>query len=86
MPSSPKEFREFAEECLRRADETKSERHRKALLSLATTLVHEQCFSQKAITSPAMNAPSGRAARLSPKTRTPPQRVIGAGSREPSVE
>jgi hypothetical protein len=39
MPSSPKEFREFAEECLRRADETKSERHRKALLSLATTLV-----------------------------------------------
>lgn len=23
MPSSPKEFREFAEECLRRADETK---------------------------------------------------------------
>jgi hypothetical protein len=39
MPSSAKEFREFAEECLRRADETKSERHRQVLLSLATTLV-----------------------------------------------
>jgi hypothetical protein len=39
MPSSAKEFREFAEECLRRADETKSERHRQVLMSLATTLV-----------------------------------------------
>jgi hypothetical protein len=39
MPSYPKEFREFAEECLRRATETKSERHRQVLLNLATTLV-----------------------------------------------
>jgi hypothetical protein len=39
MPSSPKEFREFAEECLRRANESKSERHRQVLLNLATTLV-----------------------------------------------
>jgi hypothetical protein len=38
MPSSPKEFREFAEECLRRADETKSERHRQALLNMVKTL------------------------------------------------
>ena len=39
MAASPKEFREFAEECLRWADETKSERHRQGLLNLATTLV-----------------------------------------------
>ena len=37
MPSSPKEFREFAQECLRWADETKSERHRQVLLELAKT-------------------------------------------------
>ncbi len=37
MPSSPKEFREFAQECLRWADETKSERHRQVLLDMAAT-------------------------------------------------
>ena len=37
MPSSPKEFREFAQECLRSADETKSERHREVLLDMAKT-------------------------------------------------
>ena len=30
MPSSPEEFRKFAQECLRWAGETKSERHRQA--------------------------------------------------------
>jgi hypothetical protein len=39
MPSSPKEFREFAQECLRWADETKSERHRQVLLDMAATSV-----------------------------------------------
>ena len=38
MPSSPKEFREFAQECLRWADETKSERHREVLLNMAKNL------------------------------------------------
>jgi hypothetical protein len=37
MPSSPKEFREFAQECLRWADETKSERHRQILRDTAAT-------------------------------------------------
>ena len=39
MPASPKEFREFAQECLRWRDETKSERHRQVLLGMATTHV-----------------------------------------------
>jgi len=37
MPASPKEFREFAEECLRWSDETKSERHRQVLREMAVT-------------------------------------------------
>jgi hypothetical protein len=37
MAASPKEFREFAQECLRWADETKSERHRQVLLDMAKT-------------------------------------------------
>jgi hypothetical protein len=37
MPSSAKEFREFAQECLRWAGETKSERHRQVLLEMART-------------------------------------------------
>jgi hypothetical protein len=37
MPASPKEFREFAEECLRWSDETKSERHQQVLLDMAKT-------------------------------------------------
>ncbi len=39
MPSSPEEFREFAQECLRWAGETKSERHRQALLETARTWI-----------------------------------------------
>jgi hypothetical protein len=37
MPSSPNDFREFAQECLRWADETKSERHRQVLWDMAAT-------------------------------------------------
>ena len=37
MPASPNEFRDFAQECLRWADETKSERHRQILLDMAAT-------------------------------------------------
>jgi hypothetical protein len=37
MAASPKEFREFAQECLRCADETKSQRHRQVLLDMAKT-------------------------------------------------
>jgi len=37
MAASPKEFREFADECLRWADETRSERHRQVLLDMAKT-------------------------------------------------
>jgi hypothetical protein len=37
VAASPKEFREFAQECLRGADETKSERHRQVLLDMAKT-------------------------------------------------
>jgi hypothetical protein len=37
MPPSPKEYHEFAQECLRWADETKSERHRQVLLDMAKT-------------------------------------------------
>ena len=37
MAASPKEFREFAQECLRWADETKSERHRQVLREMAKT-------------------------------------------------
>jgi hypothetical protein len=39
MPSSPEEFREFAQECLRRAGETGSERHHQALLEMARTWI-----------------------------------------------
>ena len=35
MPASSEEFREFARECVRWADETKSERHRQLLLETA---------------------------------------------------
>ena len=38
MPASPIELREFAQECLRSADETKSERHREVLLHMAKNL------------------------------------------------
>jgi hypothetical protein len=37
MPASPAEFREFAQECLRWAGETKSQRHRQVLLEMART-------------------------------------------------
>ena len=37
MPSSAKEFREFAQECLRWAGKTKLERHRQVLLEMART-------------------------------------------------
>jgi len=39
MPSSPEEFREFAQECLRWAGETKSERHHQALLEMSRTWI-----------------------------------------------
>ena len=39
MPSSSEEFREFAQECLRWAGETKSERHRQALLEMSRTWI-----------------------------------------------
>jgi hypothetical protein len=39
MPASPIELREFAQECLRSADETKSERHREVLLNMAKNLM-----------------------------------------------
>jgi len=39
MATSPEEFREFAQECLRWADETKSERHRQVLLEMARTWI-----------------------------------------------
>jgi hypothetical protein len=35
--SSPKEYREFAQECSHWATETKSERHRQVLLEMAKT-------------------------------------------------
>ena len=37
MAASPKEYREFAQDCLRGAAETKSERHRQILLEMAKT-------------------------------------------------
>jgi len=39
MAASPKDFREFAQECLRWAGETKSDRHRQVLLEMARTWV-----------------------------------------------
>ena len=39
MPASAKELREFAQECLRWAGETKSERHRQVLLEMARTWI-----------------------------------------------
>jgi hypothetical protein len=40
MPSSSaEEFREFAQECLRWAGETRSERHRQVLLEMARTWI-----------------------------------------------
>jgi hypothetical protein len=38
--SSAKEFREFAQECLRWAEETRDEKERQALLDLAKQLAH----------------------------------------------
>ena len=37
MAASPNEFREFAQECLRWAGDTKSQRHRQVLLEMART-------------------------------------------------
>jgi hypothetical protein len=37
MAASPKEYREFAQDCLRWAAETKSESHRQTLLGMAKT-------------------------------------------------
>jgi hypothetical protein len=37
MAASPKEYCEFAQDCLRRAAESKSERHRQILLEMAKT-------------------------------------------------
>jgi hypothetical protein len=37
MAASPKEYREFAQDCLRWAAETQSERHRQILLEMAKT-------------------------------------------------
>jgi hypothetical protein len=37
MAASPKEFREFAQECMRWAGDTKSQRHRQVLLEMART-------------------------------------------------
>jgi hypothetical protein len=37
MAASPKEYREFAQDCLRWAAETKSESHRQTLLDMAKT-------------------------------------------------
>ena len=39
MPSSAEEFREFAQECLRWAGETKSARHRDVLREMARTWI-----------------------------------------------
>jgi hypothetical protein len=39
MPSSPEEFRELVQECLRWAGETKSERHHQALLEMSRTWI-----------------------------------------------
>ena len=39
MAASPEEFREFAQECLRWAGETKSERHRQVLREMARTWI-----------------------------------------------
>jgi hypothetical protein len=39
MAASPEEFREFAQECLRWAGETKSDRHRQVLLEMARTWI-----------------------------------------------
>ncbi len=39
MATSPEEFRDFAQECLRWAGETKSERHRQVLLEMARTWI-----------------------------------------------
>jgi hypothetical protein len=39
MAASPKDFREFAQECLRWAGDTKSERHRQVLLEMARTWI-----------------------------------------------
>jgi hypothetical protein len=37
MPANPQEFREFAQECRRLAEETQSERHRQVLLETSKT-------------------------------------------------
>ena len=37
MAASPKEYREFAQDCLRWGAETKSDRHRQILLEMAKT-------------------------------------------------
>jgi len=39
MAASPTDFREFAQECLRWAGDTKSDRHRQVLLEMARTWI-----------------------------------------------
>ena len=51
MAASSQEFREFAQECLRWAGETKSERHRQVLLEMARTWLEAAVEVEGGLTS-----------------------------------
>ena len=64
--SSPKEFREFAHECVRWANETTDEHERQALLDLAKQWTHAALAAERLITLIEDNpplVPKGNAAR-----------------------
>lgn len=55
--SSPDEFRAFARECLRWAEETSDEKHREVLLDLAKQWMHAALQTEKTIDVIADDAP-----------------------------
>jgi hypothetical protein len=61
VAASSQEFREFAQECLRWAGETKSERHREVLLEMARTWLQAAVEIEGALTPEATPLRSARA-------------------------
>ena len=62
MAASPKDFREFAQECLRWAGETKSDRHRQVLLEMARTWIQAALELEGSVTGVAtpLTSPKSR--------------------------
>ena len=60
MAASPKDFREFAQECLRWAGETRSDRHRQVLLEMARTWLQTALELEGSVIGAATALPSSK--------------------------